>query len=249
MVELGLFSKCVFEFIGTMIMILMGDGVCACNSLNKSKGQNGGWIVITVAWGFAVMCGVFIAGPYSGAHLNPAVTLGLAISGNFEWAFVPGYVVAQMLGGFVGALLVYLFYYDHFKATGTESGSLLTIFCTMPAIKHTMVNLFSEFTATAVLVFLILALSTSGNLTSFSGRPVSTGSLGGWQITAVIMSLGMSLGGTTGYAMNPARDLGPRFAHFILPLKESSGWEYSWVPIVGPLAGAAFGAAMYLLVY
>ena len=142
--ELTLFSKCVFEFIGTMVLILLGDGVVASNSLDKSKGQNGGWVVITMAWGFAVMCGVFIAGPYSGAHLNPAVTIGMAAAGLFPWSYVGGYVVAQLLGGFAGAVLVYVFYKDHFDAT-KDADSKLGVFCTMPAIPSKWRNLFCEF--------------------------------------------------------------------------------------------------------
>lgn len=249
--EITLFTKCVFEFIGTLIMILLGDGVCACTGLNLSKGKNGGWIVITIAWGFAVMCGVFIAGPYSGAHLNPAVTLGLAIAGKFAWSAVPGYVVAQMLGGFAGALLVYAFYQDHFKATTDNNEGILTMFCTMPAINHKSVNLLSEFIATSVLIFVILALTTCGNCAAVGGvigTPVSVGSLGSFPVTYLIMALGMSLGGTTGYAMNPARDLGPRLVHQMM-FHRYSGWDYSWVPIIGPLAGAAFAASLFLIVY
>lgn len=249
--EMTLFTKCVFEFLGTLVLVLLGDGVCAGCTLEKSKAKNAGWIVITLAWGFAVMCGVFIAGPYSGAHLNPAVTLGLAIAGNFAWSGVLPYIVAQMAGGFAGALLVYVFYYDHFKATTQNPDGLLTIFCTMPAIEHKSVNFISEVIATFLLVFLILALGTIGNAASFSGETVGTGSLGAFPVTCIIMALGMSLGGTTGYAMNPARDLGPRIAHAILPLscKRDSGWDYSWVPVLGPLAGGILAAALYLIVY
>ncbi len=249
--EMTLFTKCVFEFLGTLVLVLLGDGVCAGCTLEKSKAKNAGWIVITLAWGFAVMCGVFIAGPYSGAHLNPAVTLGLAIAGNFAWSGVLPYIIAQMAGGFVGALLVYVFYYDHFKATTQNPDGLLTIFCTMPAIEHKSVNFISEVIATFLLVFLILALGTTGNAASFSGETVGTGSLGAFPVTCIIMALGMSLGGTTGYAMNPARDLGPRIAHAILPLsgKRDSGWGYSWVPVLGPLAGGILAAALYLIVY
>ncbi len=249
--EITLFTKCVFEFLGTLVLVLLGDGVCAGCTLEKSKAKNAGWIVITLAWGFAVMCGVFIAGPYSGAHLNPAVTLGLAIAGNFAWSGVLPYIIAQMAGGFAGALLVYVFYYDHFKATTQNPDGLLTIFCTMPAIEHKSVNFISEVIATFLLVFLILALGTTGNAASFSGETVGTGSLGAFPVTCIIMALGMSLGGTTGYAMNPARDLGPRIAHAILPLsgKRDSGWGYSWVPVLGPLAGGILAAALYMIVY
>lgn len=252
--ECCLFTKCLFEFIGTMVMILLGDGVCAGCTLNKSKSKGAGWIVITMAWGFAVMCGVFIAGPYSGAHLNPAVTLGLALAGNCPWSYVPWYILAQMLGGFMGAILVYVFYKDHFDATTDNPDGLLTIFCTMPAIDHKYRNFLSELIATTLLVFVILSLATTGNTSSIGGiggTPVALGSLGDFPVTALIMAIGMSLGGTTGYAMNPARDLGPRFAHYILPLKGKggSGWAYSWVPIVGPLTGACLAAALFLLIF
>ena len=249
--ELTLFDKCVFEFIGTLILVLLGDGVCAACTLEKSKAKGAGWVVITLAWGFAVMCGVFVAGPYSGAHLNPAVTLGLAVAGSFAWNAVLPYMAAQMLGGFAGALLVYLFYYDHFNASSQNPDGMLGVFCTMPAIEHKSINLISELIATFVLVFSILALGTSGNIAAFNGSPVTTGSIGAFPVTALIMALGMSLGGTTGYAMNPARDLPPRIAHAILPLKgkRDSGWGYSWVPVFGPLVGAILAAGIYLIVY
>jgi len=240
-----LFSKCVFEFVGTMVMILLGDGVCASNTLDKSKGQNGGWVVITLAWGLAVMAGVLIAGPYSGAHLNPSVTLGLAIAGKFAWSEVAGYVIAQLLGGFCGALLVYLFYRDHFKA---HEGDVLGVFCTMPAIEHKAQNFLSELIATWVLIFVILALATSGNAFTVGGVPGQTGSLGAFPVTALIMAIGMSLGGATGYALNPARDLPPRLVHQLV-IRRDSGWRYSWVPVFGPLCGAALAAVCFLLVY
>ena len=245
MLEITFFQKCVFEFIGTLILVLLGDGVCAACTLNKSKAQGAGWVVITLAWGFAVMCGVFVAGPYSGAHLNPAVTLGLALAGKFAWSGVLGYCLAQMLGGFCGAVLVYAFYADHFAATADNPDGMLGCFCTMPAIEHKTVNFFSEMVATFVLVFLILCLGTEGNAN------VGMGSLGAFPVTCVIMSLGMSLGATTGYAMNPARDLSPRIAHAILPIKgkRDSGWGYSWVPVLGPLAGGVVAAGIFLLVF
>lgn len=249
--EITLFTECVFEFIGTMILLLMGDGVCAACTLEKSKAKGAGWIVISLAWGFAVMCGVFVAGPYSGAHLNPAVTLGLAIAGSFSWSAVLPYMVAQMLGGFVGALLVYVFYVDHYRASSQNPDGILGTFCTMPAIEHKSVNFLSELIATFVLMFIILALGTSGNTASFVGSTINIGGIGAFPVTCLIMALGMSLGGTTGYAMNPARDLAPRIAHAILPIagKRDSGWGYSWVPVFGPLAGAALAAGVYLLVY
>lgn len=244
--EVTLWTKCVFEFIGTLVLVLMGDGVCAATTLERSKAKGAGWIVITLAWGFAVMAGVFIAGPYSGAHLNPAVSLGLAVAGTFPWNEVLPYCVAQMLGGFVGAGLVYLYYKDHYKASTGNPDGILGTFCTMPAIDHKPANLFSEILATCVLVFLILAIGTLANTPA-----VGLGSIGAFPVTAIIMSIGMSLGGTTGYALNPARDLGPRCIHALIPLegKRDSGWGYSWVPVVGPMVGCVIAAGLYLLVY
>lgn len=241
-----LWTKCVFEFIGTLVLVLMGDGVCAATTLERSKAKGAGWIVITLAWGFAVMAGVFIAGPYSGAHLNPAVSLGLAVAGTFPWNEVLPYCVAQMLGGFVGAGLVYLYYKDHYKASTGNPDGILGTFCTMPAIDHKPANLFSEILATCVLVFLILAIGTQANTPA-----VGLGSIGAFPVTAIIMSIGMSLGGTTGYALNPARDLGPRCIHALIPLegKRDSGWGYSWVPVVGPMVGCVIAARIFLLVY
>ena len=235
----------IFEFLGTLVLVLLGDGVCAACSLNKSKAQGAGWVVIAMGWGFAVMTGVLIAGPISGAHLNPAVTLGLAIAGLFAWDMVLGYCVAQMLGGFVGAVIVWLFYKDHYKATADQPDTMLGTFCTMPAIKNPWRNFLSEVIATCLLVFVIMALGTKGN------TPIGAGSLGAFPVTCVIMSIGMSLGATTGYAMNPARDLSPRCAHAVLPIagKRDSGWWYSWVPVAGPLTGAALAAALFLLLF
>lgn len=239
------FVKCLFEFIGTAILILFGDGVVASNCLKKSKGENGGWVVITIAWGLAVMLGVFIAGPYSGAHLNPAVTLGLAAAGTFSWSLVVPYIVSQMLGGFVGAVLVYAFYKDHFDATD-DPATKLGVFCTMPAIANPPRNLFCEFVGTFLLVFVILAIGNEANTPE-----IGMGSLGALPVTMLIMAIGMSLGGTTGYAINPARDLPPRLAHALLPIrgKGPSGWSYSWVPVLGPLLGALAAALLYNCVY
>lgn len=243
--EITLMTKCVFEFIGTLVLVLLGDGVVASNLLNKSKGQNGGWVVVTMAWGFAVMCGVFISGPYSGAHLNPAVSIGLAAAGQFSWACVPAYIVAQMLGGLAGAVIVYIFYKDHFDATD-DPESKLAVFCTMPAIPNKGRNLFCEFVGTWLLVFAILSFSTSGNTPE-----VGMGSIGSFPVTMLVMAIGMSLGGATGYAINPARDLAPRIAHAILPIKgkRDSGWGYSWIPVAGPILGALFAALVACLVF
>lgn len=240
-----LLTKCIFEFVGTLVLILLGDGVCCATSLNKSKAQGAGWVVVTLGWGLAVMCGVFIAGPYSGAHLNPAVTLGFAIAGQFEWCAVLPYIAAQMLGGFAGAVLVYMFYKDHFDAT-EDAGTKLGVFCTMPAIMNKGRNFFCETVASWLLVFVILALGNKENLPE-----VGMGELGAFPVTMLIMSIGMSLGATTGYAINPARDLAPRIAHAILPIKGkgSSGWGYSWVPVAGPVVGGLLAALTYMLVY
>lgn len=240
----GMLTKCLFEFIGTAILVLFGDGVVASTVLKKSKGENGGWVVITMAWGLAVMLGVFIAGPYSGAHLNPAVTLGLAAAGTFSWALVLPYIVAQMLGGVLGAVLVYLYYKDHYDATDDPAAKLST-FCTIPAIRNYGRNLFSEIVGTFVLVFVILALSMQNNLPE-----VGMGSLGAFPVAMLIVALGMSLGGTTGYAINPARDLAPRIAHAILPIKGKgpSDWAYSWVPVLGPIIGGFLAAVLYCLI-
>ena len=237
-------EKMIFEFIGTMILILMGDGVCANVSLEKSKAKGAGWIVVTFAWGLAVMCGVFVAGPYTGAHLNPAVSIGLALAGSFDWNLVLPYIIAQMLGGFVGAVLVYVYFKDHYDATPDADAKLGT-FCTIPAIRNKGRNLVSEIIGTFVLVYVILAIGNVGNTPE-----LGMGSLGAFPVTFLIVAIGMSLGGTTGYAINPARDLAPRFAHFILPIKgkRDSDWSYSWVPVVGPIIGGAIAAALYLLV-
>lgn len=239
------FTKSLFEFIGTAILVLFGDGVVASNLLKKSKGENGGWVVVTIAWGLAVMLGVFISGPYSGAHLNPAVTLGLAAAGTFSWSLVVPYIVAQMLGGFTGAVLVYLYYKDHYDATDDPAAKLAT-FCTAPAIRNYGRNLFSEIVGTFMLVFVILALSIDGNTSE-----VGMGALGAFPVAMLIIALGMSLGGTTGYAINPARDLAPRIAHAILPIegKGFNDWEYSWVPVAGPIIGGFIAAALYCLIY
>ncbi|MBP3455374.1 MAG: aquaporin family protein [Alistipes sp.] len=243
--ETDILIRCVFEFIGTAVLILLGDGVVASNILKKSKGENGGWVVITLAWGLAVMCGVFIAGPYSGAHLNPAVSVGLAVAGSFPWGDVAPYIAAQLLGGFTGAVLVYLFYKDHYDATDDASAKLAT-FCTMPAIMNKPRNLFCEAVGTFLLIFVILMLATDENTAA-----VGLGSIGAFPVSMLIMAIGMSLGGTTGYAINPARDLPPRLAHALLPIKDkgASGWDYAWVPVAGPIIGAAAAAGLYLLLF
>ncbi|HRF68981.1 MAG TPA: MIP/aquaporin family protein [Muribaculum sp.] len=239
--EVPLFIQCVFEFLGTLILVVLGCGVVACVSLRKSKGESAGWIVVTLAWGLAVMCGVLIAGPYSGAHLNPAVTLGLAAAGKFPWTYVIPFIVAQILGGMLGAMLVYVFYKDHFDAT-EDAESKLGVFSTIPAIRNHSRNLISEIIGTFVLVLVILFIGDEGN-----SSQVGLGSIGALPVALLVVAIGMSLGGTTGYAINPARDLGPRIAHALLPIKGkgSSQWSYSWIPIVGPLLGGVIAALLY----
>ena len=242
--EVSLFVKCVFELLGTFVMILLGCGVVACCNLQGSKGQGGGWIVITLAWGLAVMCGVLIAGPYSGAHLNPAVSIGLAAAGKFPWGFVVPFIIAQMLGAFLGAVAVYVFYKDHFDATD-DKPTKLGVFSTIPAIRNYRRNLVCEVLGTFVLVLVILYLSEGGNTAE-----VGLGSIGALPVALLVVVIGMSLGGTTGYAINPARDMGPRMAHAVLPIKDkgSNDWEYSWIPIIGPILGAVTAAIVFAVV-
>ena len=242
--EVSLLVQCLFEFIGTFVLVLLGCGVVACVSLRKSKGEGAGWVVVTLAWGLAVMCGVLIAGPYTGAHLNPAVTLGLAAAGKFPWEYVLPYIVSQIAGGILGAVIVYVFYKDHFDATA-EAETKLGVFATIPAIKNYRRNMICEIVGTFILVLVILFMSDKEN-----SSEVGLGSVGALPVALLVVVIGMSLGGTTGYAINPARDLGPRIAHAILPIKGkgSSQWSYSWVPIVGPLLGGVLAALLYLMV-
>ncbi|AHA29379.1 glycerol transporter [Exiguobacterium sp. Leaf187] len=229
----------VLEMIGTMILILLGDGVVAGVVLKKTKSENSGWIVITFAWGLAVMTAAFVAAE-SGAHLNPALTIALALNSDLPWADVPIYIAGQLVGAFIGAILVWLHYMKHFEATDDQAAKL-GVFATGPAIRHTPSNLISEIIGTFVLVFGILALG----LTTFGDglKPLIVGLL--------VVVIGLSLGGTTGYAINPARDLGPRIAHAILPIpnKGSSDWGYSWIPVVGPIIGGAIAVFIYQLIY
>lgn len=234
------------EFIGTALLILLGNGVVANVVLTGTKGNGGGWISITTAWALAVFVGVVVAGPYSGAHLNPAVTLALAISGKFEWAQVPVYALAQLLGAMLGAFLVWVKYKDHFAVT-EDKGLKLASFSTGPAIKNTAANLTSEIIGSFVLLFVIFYF-TPAEL-SDSKTPVGLGSLGAIPVMFLVWAIGLSLGGTTGYAINPVRDLGPRIMHSILPIpaKGSSDWAYSWIPVVGPLIGGSLAALLFLL--
>ncbi|MHC1684356.1 MAG: MIP/aquaporin family protein [Clostridiaceae bacterium] len=229
-------SHFMSELLGTMFLILLGDGVVANVVLNKTKAQNSGWIVITIGWALAVAIPVFIFGPIGGAHFNPAVTLGLAVIGNFPWAEVPAYIIAQMIGGFLGATLVWLSYLPHWEAT-EDKGAKLAVFCTGPAIRNTTSNFIAEVVATFVLVFAILGV---GNTKMVDGlAPIVVG--------GIILVLGLTLGGTTGYALNPARDLAPRIAHFLLPIagKGDSDWGYAWIPVVAPIVGGILGALAF----
>ena len=232
----GSMSSFMGEIIGTMMLILFGGGVVGGVVLNKSKAQNSGWIVITMGWGFAVAFAVYVAGKYSGAHINPAVTIGLASIGAFPWADVPMYIVAQMIGAIIGASLVYLHYLPHWEAT-EDADLKLAVFSTAPAIHSPMANLISEIIGTAALVFGILGIGA--NEFSKGLNPLIIG--------FYILAIGLSLGGTTGYAINPARDLGPRIAHFLLPIhgKRDSDWGYAWIPVVGPIIGGVIGALLY----
>jgi glycerol uptake facilitator protein len=238
-------SPFMAEFIGTMLLILLGDGVVANVLLNDTKGNNSGWIVITTAWGLAVYVGVVVAGPYSGAHLNPAVTLGLAIGGKFPWSNVLPYITAQMLGAFLGAFLVWLMYFDHFKRTN-KPDYILAVFCTGPAIRNYVSNIVSEVIGAFVLVFTVFHIA--GAQITPTKTPIGLGSVGALPVALLVWVIGLSLGGTTGYAINPARDLGPRIVHFILPIKNkgTSDWKYAWIPVLGPIAGAAIAALLYL---
>lgn len=233
-------TKLLAEFFGTMMLILLGDGVVANVLLNKSKGQNSGWIVITSGWAMAVMIPAFIFGGMSGAHFNPALTISLAVIGKFAWADVPGYIIAQFLGAMVGAALVWIMYLPHWKET-EDTGAKLGIFCTGPAIRNYPSNFVTEVIATFVLVFAILGI---GGVKAADGIPT-------FVVGGLIFALGLSLGGPTGYALNPARDLGPRIAHAILPIagKGDSDWEYSWVPVFGPIVGAVLAALLWIAIF
>lgn len=252
-------SPYVAEIIGTAILMLLGNGVVANVLLTKSKGNDSGWIVITWGWGIAVFVAVFVVGQFSGAHINPAVTVGLAGAGLFDWAEVPFYVLAQMVGAAIGALLVWLTYKDHFNKTD-DPDIKLAVHCTAPAIRNYPNNVMTEAIGTIMLVFAVFYLSGAGFMNA-SGQMLETitiqgkevgfglGSLSALPVGLVVLGIGLSLGGPTGYAINPARDLGPRIMHALLPIdgKRDSDWAYSWVPVLGPILGALIAAGLYLL--
>ncbi len=229
-------SSFVGEIIGTMLLVILGDGAVANVLLKKSKAENGGWIVIATGWGIAVAIAVYVAGKISGAHINPAVTLALAIIGKFPWSQVPVYIIGQLIGGFLGGVIVWLHFLPHWAET-SDPGLKLAVFSTGPAIRNTGVNLISEIIGTFILVLGILGIVAN---------KISDG-LAPFLIGLLVWGIGLSLGGTTGYAINPARDLGPRIAHFVLPIagKGESDWGYAWIPVVGPIIGGTIGALLF----
>lgn len=230
------------ELIGTAILILLGDGVVAAVLLNRSKAQNAGWIVITFGWGIAVAVAVFAVVDFSGAHINPAVTIGLAATGVTEWGDVPLYVLGQFAGAILGAILVYLAYLPHWVDT-EDPGTKLAVFSTGPAIRNYGQNLVTEVIGTAILLFGVLGIVNNEGAEQSGLAPLLVGFL--------VVGIGLSLGGPTGYAINPARDLGPRIAHAALPIagKGESDWSYAWVPVAGPIIGGIIGAALYNALY
>jgi glycerol uptake facilitator protein len=225
------------ELVGTALLLLLGDGVVANVALARTHGHGGGWIVITFGWAMAVFVAVFAVAAVSGAHLNPAVTLTLALTGKFAWASVPGYVLAQMLGAFVGATLVWLVYRPHFAAT-VDTATLRGVFCCAPAVRDPVSNLLAELVATCVLTFGVLRIQAPAS---------SLGAVDALPVALLVLGIGLSLGGATGYAINPARDLAPRLAHALLPIpgKGDSDWGYAWIPVLGPLLGGAVAAGLW----
>ncbi|WP_432069848.1 MIP/aquaporin family protein [Streptomyces sp. AA1529] len=244
------------EVTGTMVLILLGGGVVAAVNLKRSKAFAAGWVAIAFGWGFGVLTGAYIAQP-SGAHLNPAVTLALAIKGDTPWSDVPLYMGSELLGAILGAVLVWVAYYSQFQATLREPdmvemkhanpGPVHGVFFTSPEVRNGLLNFLTEVIATFVLIFAIL---TQGLVKDADGT-MGLGKMGALITALVVVGIGLSLGGPTGYAINPARDLGPRLAHAVLPLpnKGGSDWSYAWVPVVGPLAGAAIAAGLYNLAW
>lgn len=241
------------EALGTAMLILLGDGVVANVLLTRSKGQNSGWIVIAFGWAVAVMVAVYAVGRLSGAHLNPAVTLALASIGAFEWAAVPGYIAAQMVGAVIGAVLVWLIYLPHWEVT-EDPDLKLAVFCTAPAIRRSASNFLTEVIATAAFVLAVLAIGANAQMLARPGdidlSVVFSSGLQPLLVGGLVLGVGLSLGGPTGYAINPARDLGPRVAHFLLPIpgKRDSDWKYAWIPVVAPIVGGIIGAQLFRLV-
>ncbi len=222
-------SSFMSELVGTAILILLGNGVVANVVLNQTKGHSSGWIVITFGWAMAVFVAVFIAAPGSGAHLNPAVTIALAVGNKFEWSLVPIYITAQFAGAMIGSFLVWLAYKPHFDASA-DAGGKMAVFCTSPAIRNPLANITTEIIGTFVLVFAAL---------NINGKFEYLGSVDALPVALIVLAIGLSLGGPTGYAINPARDLGPRIVHALLPIsgKSKNDWGYAWIPLIGPVAG------------
>lgn len=242
----------IAEFVGTLILILLGDGVVAGVLLRESKAENSGWIVITFGWGLAVAMAVYSVGRISGAHINPAVTVGLASTGAFPWVDVAPYIIAQMLGAFTGAVLVFLHYLPHWRATD-DPGLKLAVFSTGPAIRNPVANLISEIIGTAMLLFGVVAIGANVEQFATAGQvdlsAVFATGIAPLLVGFLVLVIGLSLGGPTGYAINPARDFGPRIAYAVLPIpgKGSSDWSYSWIPVVGPIIGGVIGAVAYAI--
>ena len=238
----------IAEFIGTFVLLLLGGGVVANVNLKKTiaEGQTP-WVLITSAWGFSVFVGVFITGQFSGAHLNPAVTIGLAVAEKFSWALVPGYLIAQLLGAMMGSWICYITYIDHHRKT-TDEAVVRGTFCTGPAIRNFKNNFFSELIGTFVLVFGVLFIAVPN--IEIEGVEVSNFGLGALEALPVgilVWVIGLSLGGTTGYAINPARDFGPRLVYQLIPRKnKDADWSYAWIPIFGPFAGGVIAGILYL---
>ena len=233
-------STYLAEFVGTMLLIILGDGVVAGVVLKGSKSEKAGWLAIVIGWGLAVTLAIYAVGSISGAHLNPAITIAFAMKGDFPWSEVPGYVIAQLAGAFTGGVIVWLHYLPHWKRTDDPTLKL-AVFCTAPAVRNTFANLISEVIATAVLVLALL----------FIGENDFTQGLNPLVVGLLIISIGLSIGGTTGFAINPARDLGPRLAHAILPVsgKGTSDWSYAWIPIIGPVLGGLLGVYVYQILF
>ncbi len=233
-------SPYLAEFVGTMLLIILGDGVVAGVLLKGSKSENAGWLTIVVGWGLAVTLAIYAVGAISGAHLNPALTIALAVKGDFPWNDVAGYVASQLAGAFTGAVIVWLHYLPHWKGTADQA-TKLAVFCTAPALRSTLANLISEIIATALLALALL----------FIGQNEFTQGLNPLVVGLLIIAIGLSLGGTTGFAINPARDLGPRIAHALLPIsgKGGSDWRYAWIPVVGPVLGGLLGVYVYELLF
>ena len=240
----------IAEFIGTTLLLFLGTGVVANVNLKKTNAEKQNpWVLITIAWGFSVFVGVFVAGQFSGGHLNPAVTIGLAVANKFSWSLVAGYVIAQLLGAMFGSWLAYILYIDHYRETKDED-TVRSTFCTGPAIKNYKNNLFSEIIGTFVLVFGVLFIvGPNISIDSYNVENFGLGSIDALQVGILVWVIGLALGGTTGYAINPARDLGPRIVHQLIPRKNKKTESgYSWIPVVGPSIGGILAGLNYILI-